>query len=351
MSYGYGGWAPYVSVAQRRAKAAKAMNKLKKTGREIQPVLIEGKGIAKTFWGKGWCEHLEQFSDYANRLPRGRTYVRNGSVCHLKIQKGKIEAIVSGSELYKIKINIKPLSKNKWHKIKQQCSGQIGSMLELLQGKLSDNIMNVVTHPTEGLFPLANEIELDCNCPDWADLCKHLAAVLYGVGVRLDESPELLFLLRGVDHTNLITEISIPVNQSKTQQSKKRQPMGNLSDLFGIELDDTIKKPAKKRAVKKKVTQKKTQSRVKSSVKKVLRKTVKKTVKQKNIRPTGKTILRLRTRFGMSLAQFAQLLSVSSTTISNWEKKSEQLNLKADKKKKLLAIIDLTKDQAWKKLK
>jgi DNA-binding transcriptional regulator YiaG len=127
--------------------------------------------------------------------------------------------------------------------------------------------------------------------------------------------------------------------------------MGDLSDLFGIEQDDTIKKPAKKRAVKKQVTQKKTQSRVKSSVKKVLRKTVKKTVKQKNIRPTGKTILRLRTRFGMSLAQFAQLLSVSSTTISNWEKKSEQLNLKTDKKKKLLAIIDLTRDQAWKKLK
>jgi len=159
MSYG---WAPYVPVAARRAKALKEMNKLRKKGQDIQPVNIKGNTIAKTFWGKGWCQHLENFSDYSNRLPRGRTYARNGSVCHLKINKGKIEAIVSGSSLYKIKVNIKPLSKKKWDVIQEKCSGQIGSILELLQGKLSNNIMDVVSHPTEGLFPLPSLRWLNC---------------------------------------------------------------------------------------------------------------------------------------------------------------------------------------------
>ena len=128
----YGGWPPYVPVAQRRAKAAKAINKLRKKVMEIEPVEVEGRKIARTFWGQAWCNHLEKFSDYENRLPRGRTYVRNGSVCHLAISRGKVEAIVSGSELYRVNINITPLSANKWKNVREQCAGQIGSMLELL---------------------------------------------------------------------------------------------------------------------------------------------------------------------------------------------------------------------------
>jgi len=328
MSYG---WAPYVPVAARRAKALKEMNKLRKKGQDIQPVNIKGNTIAKTFWGKGWCQHLENFSDYSNRLPRGRTYARNGSVCHLKINKGKIEAIVSGSSLYKIKVNIKPLSKKKWDVIQEKCSGQIGSILELLQGKLSNNIMDVVSHPTEGLFPLPSEIELTCNCPDWADLCKHLAAVLYAIGARLDESPELLFILRGVDHTDLISEMKIADTSTATKRSKKPQVKGDLSTLFGIDLDNTAKAPKKRTTVKGR------------------KKTAKKSVKEKNIRPTGKTIVRLRSRFGMNLSQFAKLLNVSSSTISNWEKKSGQLNLKPEHKSQLLTIVDLNKAQAWDK--
>ncbi len=328
----YGGWPPYVPVAQRRAKALKKMAKLKKKGKDIQPILIEGKTIAKTFWGKGWCKHLEQFSDYSNRLPRGRTYVRNGSVCHLKIHKGKIEAIVSGSEFYNITIKIQSLADKKWKKIQQQCSGQIGTMLELLQGKLSDRVMDVVTHPTEGLFPLSDEIKLDCNCPDWALLCKHLAAVLYGVGARLDEDPELLFLLRGVDHTDLITDIKIPTTRSKEHHTRRRQLKGDLGNVFGIDLDETIPENTRDNPVKKAVKKKG------------------RTVKHKNIRPTGKTIIRLRKRFAMNYSQFAQLVGVSSTTISNWEKKSERLNLKSQTLQALVSIVDLTKAQAWEKL-
>jgi len=337
MSYG---WGRYVPVAERRAKALKKVNQLKKKGQDIQPVNIKGNVIAKTFWGKGWCQHLEQFSDYSNRLPRGRTYARNGSVCHLKISKGKIEAIVSGSSLYNISIDIKPLPQQKWQKIQQQCSGQIGSMLELLQGKLSDNIMSIVTDSKEGLFPLPSEIDLNCTCPDWADLCKHLAAVLYGVGARLDESPELLFLLRGVDQIQLISEISVP-DSSKGKATNKRKVKGDLGDIFGIDLGDTMVKPSKKKIVKKKIVKKKIIKK-KASAKKV--------VKSKNIRPTGKTISRLRQRFAMNYSQFSKLLGVSNTTIRNWEKNPEPLNLKEKYKTKLVAIIDLSKDKAWEKL-
>ena len=182
----YYGWRPYVSVAQRRAKALRKMEKLRKQGRNIQPVEVEGRTIARSFWGKAWCEHLESFSDFENRLPRGRTYVRNGSVCHLAIEAGRIEAMVSGSELYKVTIKIKPLKPAVWKAIKKQCSGQIGSMLELLQGRLSDHVMSIVTDRKKGLLPLPGQIELGCNCPDWAVMCKHVSAVLYGIGNRLD---------------------------------------------------------------------------------------------------------------------------------------------------------------------
>ncbi len=193
-------WAPYVSVAMRLANAEMKMEKLRKKGKNIQPVeKIKGK-IAKTFWGRSWCEHLEGFSDYSNRLPRGRTLARNGSICHLAIKKNQIEAMVAGSEIYQIKITIKPLKKDLWQIIKKKCVGGVGSVLELLQGKLSDNVMKTVTDPVAGLFPQPSEIKLDCDCPDWATMCKHVAAVLYGVGTRLDQSPELLFLLRNVDH-------------------------------------------------------------------------------------------------------------------------------------------------------
>ena len=166
--------------------------------------LIEGRKIAATFWGEAWCDHLESFSDFANRLPRGRTYVRNGSVCHLAIAKGHVEAKVSGSELYNVTVKIKTLPQKKWNELKKRCTGQIGSLLELLSGQLSESIMQVVTDRKEGLFPLPGEISFDCDCPDWASMCKHVAAVLYGVGSRFDHRPELLFELRGVDVEELI---------------------------------------------------------------------------------------------------------------------------------------------------
>jgi uncharacterized Zn finger protein len=238
--YGYG-FRPYVSVAQRRANAAREMAKLAKKGHTVTPVQIEGRKIANTFWGKAWCDNLESYSDFANRMPRGRTYVRNGSVVDLQIKPGRVTARVSGSSLYDIDIKIKPLSKPHWQSISSQCAGKIASVLELLQGRLSRGVMEIITHREQGLFPKPSEISLDCSCPDWADMCKHVAAALYGVGARLDEKPELLFVLRQVDHMELIEQAAAGQSLAPAAGSgKKTIAEGDLAEVFGIEMDTVV---------------------------------------------------------------------------------------------------------------
>jgi uncharacterized Zn finger protein len=224
------------SVSRR---AEKKLSALKKSGRSVSPVVIEGRTIAKTFWGKAWCEHLEGYSDFASRLPRGRTYVRNGSVIDLQLVRGRIDALVSGSEIYTARLEVRPLEPAKWQEVVQRCAGQIESVVELLSGRLSDGVMATVCDRAEGLFPGAKEISLSCSCPDGARLCKHLAAVLYGVGARLDDSPELLFLLRGVDQTELITRAAAGNGLKRPARGAKKQIAEDaLAAVFGIDLDE-----------------------------------------------------------------------------------------------------------------
>jgi uncharacterized Zn finger protein len=201
------------------------------------PVEVAGRVIAATFWGKAWCDNLESYSDFENRLPRGRTYVRNGSVVDLEIETGKVTALVCGSNLYRISINIRPLALARWKKIKAHCGGQIGSLVELLQGRLSRGVMEIVTGREFGLFPPPGEIDMSCSCPDWAEMCKHVAATLYGVGCRLDHEPELLFKLRGVDHLDLIAQAGSPVAKSIAAGKTKTIAPDRLADVFGIELE------------------------------------------------------------------------------------------------------------------
>src|SRR5450756_2738680 len=202
---GYFGWKPYIPVAERRKKAEKAAAKMQKNGVTPTPVIGGRRSIAKTFWGRAWCDNLERYSDYENRLTRGRTYVRNGSVVDLQIAKGEVAAMVAGSELYKIQIAIAPVTRARWKAICRDCAGTVDSLVELLQGRLAKGVMDRVCREGDGLFPSPKDIKLSCSCPDWADMCKHVAAALYGVGARLDEKPELFFTLRGVDVQDLIT--------------------------------------------------------------------------------------------------------------------------------------------------
>jgi len=241
--YSYG-FRPYVSVAERRRKAQREMAKLAKKGKAIRPVQLEGRTIARTFWGKAWCDNLESYMDYANRLPRGRTYVRNGSVVHLDIRPGEIEATVSGSELYQVKISIAAAAKAKWKKLCQECAGGIGSLVELLQGRFSDHVMGIITRKDTGLFPAPAEIKLKCSCPDWATMCKHVAAVLYGVGARLDQSPELLFALRSVKHEDLITQAARATDLTgKATAAGPELAESEIGAVFGIELDTQTAAP------------------------------------------------------------------------------------------------------------
>jgi uncharacterized Zn finger protein len=210
----------------------KKTEELKKT-MELNPITISGRLISKTFWGKAWCKNIESYQDYENRLPRGRSYLKHGAVLELKITKGNIFALVLGAELYEVNIKIKPLSKEDWERIKKECAGKIDSLMDLIQGKLSDDVIEVLCHHETGLFPEPSEITLICNCPDYSDLCKHLAATLYGVGARLDSDPALFFTLRGVDQNELFNANIEDVTQSDDDVEVD----GDLEALFDIDLD------------------------------------------------------------------------------------------------------------------
>ena len=223
-------WPPYIRVGERKQIAKEVVKRLKKKNKKISPVVIESRNISNSFWGKSWCKNIESYRDLEYRLERGRSYAKHGAVVDLKIKKGKIEALVNGAHLYKIKIDVKPIPKKRWVSIKNRCATKIDSLIELLEGRLSKSVMDVVCKKNDGLFPNPKEIKLNCSCPDYAIMCKHVAATLYGVGNRLDEKPELLFLLRNVDQNELIENTD---NLTGSNQSE----IDNIEDVFGIEVE------------------------------------------------------------------------------------------------------------------
>ena len=228
-------WTPYVSVGERRRKAEQDAAKTGPT----KPVTLTGSRIANTFWGKSWCENLERYSDYANRLPRGRTYVRSGCVIDLRIGNGIVNALVSGSCVYRVQVNVSPIPKPRWRAVCNDCVGAINSLVELLEGRFSKSTLERLCREKTGMFPLPSEITFNCSCPDSARMCKHVAAVLYGIGARLDEKPELLFRLRNVDQEELITKAGSSLTKPKTS---KVLEVDNLSELFGIDIAEPKRK-------------------------------------------------------------------------------------------------------------
>ena len=241
---GYFAWKPYVPVAKRRAEAAKVLAGMRKRGAPVAPVVTAGRTIATSFWGKAWCQNLERYSDFESRLPRGRTYVRNGSVLDLQMTKGEITAKVMGSELYDIKITIAPVAAQAWKAICGDCAGNIDSVVELLQGRIAKGVMDRVCREGDGLFPAPKAIKLSCSCPDWADMCKHVAAALYGVGARLDVQPELLFVLRGADAKDMISGAAAKMAATKrSAKGNKVLADDDLAALFGLDMAGEAKLP------------------------------------------------------------------------------------------------------------
>ncbi len=228
---------PYVPVAERRRQAERERQAATRRGQSLSPVVIQGRKLAVTFWGQAWCRNLERYGDYANRLPRGRTYARNGSVIDLQIAAGTVQARVSGSRLYAVEVTIAPLAKARWRALCAACAGAIDSLVELLQGRLSAGVMGHLCEPATGLFPAPKEIAFTCSCPDWAVMCKHVAAVLYGVGARLDTQPELLFKLRQIDQQALVTQAGHELPLSRRAPARELAlAHDDLSALFGLDL-------------------------------------------------------------------------------------------------------------------
>jgi uncharacterized Zn finger protein len=361
----YGSWGRYVSVGERRAKAIKKMAKLKKAGENIQPVTITGRTIAKTFWGKAWCDHLEGFHDFENRLPRGRTYARNGSICHLEIGRGTVKAYVQGSSLYTVRVEIDPLPDKKWQSIKKSCQGKISSLIDLLQGTLSKGVMEVVTDAKTGLFPLKKEIAYTCSCPDYADMCKHVSAVFYGIGARLDEQPELLFLLRGVDSGELISlDLNEALDSTKGRQAADHLDSADLSDIFGIELQDEVEAPSPEPAAPLQTAQSagKTTTGSKTRKKPAAATVAKAKIaaeaptapayrKTKVPAATGKRLVALQKKFGLTKTDLARLMGVSYASVLRWQSQPGKLKLNTTTQATYDRVSRLTKAEARQQLK
>ena len=245
----------YVSVAEKKAKAAKKLKQLKKKNHNIKPVVIEGSAIAKTWWGKSWNRNLERYADYSNRIGRGRSYVRHGAVLDLQIDSGKVESLVQGtrSKPYSVVIKIKAINKNIWQEIKAACGGKLDSLQKLLAGKFPKALGEIFMAQGKGLFPSPKEIEFSCSCPDWAYMCKHVAATLYGIGARLDEDPGLFFKLRKVRVKDLVTGVVEDKTRKLLEKAKKKTKRviaeSDLADVFGIDMET----PSRKKTAAKKV--------------------------------------------------------------------------------------------------
>lgn len=242
----YWGYPRYVSVGEKRAKAERKLKQLRKKNPAIHPIVIEGSAIAKTWWGKSWNLNLERYADYSNRIGRGRSYVRHGTVLDLQIAPGQVKSLVQGSRAkpYSVIIKIKGIGKNIWKNMKAACAGKLDSLPALLAGQFPKALGEIFIARGEGLFPSPKEIEFDCSCPDWAYMCKHVAATLYGIGARLDEDPGLFFKLRKVKVDDVIRQTVKDQSDKLLKKAEKASARtiaeSDLSGMFGIDMEENI---------------------------------------------------------------------------------------------------------------
>ncbi len=230
---------PQPTNRELKENAKATAQKAAKKGKELHPVIITGRQITKSWWGNAWCSNLERYADFDNRLPRGKRYVKTGSVIDLDIEKGKILARVQGTRItpYKVEIRISPLSEQQIQSITDKCGKKVDNLSKLVSGDFPEELKEVFIGQG-GLFPSPKEISFNCSCPDWALMCKHVAAVLYGVGARLDEDPLLFFTLRGID-TNRFVDVVI-ANRTEMMLANVNKPSKrilsdtSLSDIFGV---------------------------------------------------------------------------------------------------------------------
>jgi uncharacterized Zn finger protein len=318
---GYWRYPRYVSVAEKRAKALKKLKQLKKKNPHINPIVIEGTAIARTWWGKAWNKNLESYADYSNRIGRGRSYVRHGAVLNLQVHSGKVDSLVqgSGSRPYSVTIRIKAMNKKTWAGIKSASEGKLDSLQELLAGKFPKALGEVFTIQGKGLFPSPKEIDFDCSCPDWASMCKHVAATLYGIGARLDQDPELFFKLRQVKMKDLVSEAVEGKTRELLKKARKKTARviadSDLGDVFGIDMESPVSpKKGKKKGTGKKKSQKPKTGKAKA----LARKAGKKAAPRKS-RTLFETVVGIvsESRKGVTVAMIRKMTGFGETQIRN----------------------------------
>ncbi|MBQ9406119.1 MAG: SWIM zinc finger family protein [Desulfovibrio sp.] len=350
----------YVPVEEKEKRASRMLAKLQGKGTQVQPILAFTGALAKTFWGKSWCQNLELYADYANRLSRGRSYVRHGCLCHLEIAAGQVKAKVMGSRLYQVRIDIAPLAAERWQAVCARCQGQIATLIELLQGKLSREVMGVICDPEKGIFPAPKEVRFSCSCPDSANMCKHVAATLYGVGRRLDDAPEQIFTLRCVNADALLPQIL----EVSAHESAATLHVDDMGALFGIDLilDGTADASMHGRAVAPAAahtdmpasgcanegpqkcqvegTKPPAPALPQSCASSIGTIPVRPGTRPRGLlkpqKPTGMAVCNLHRLSGLSAAAFAAALGVTVVTVERWEGIRGALRLKADSLQALL---------------
>ena len=195
--------------------------------------------LASSWWGEAWGSNLERYADYSNRIDRGRRYVRADAVVDLHIDKGRVDAKVLGSrgEPYDVRIEITPLPGERAQELVSRCGRGAKDLDSLVRGEFPEELKDVF-YGVGGLFPAPDEISFHCSCPDWASMCKHVAAALYGIGVRFDEDPTLFFKLRGLD-PEVFVDAAIQdrldsMLQNAGRPSERIMDGSSWQDLFGL---------------------------------------------------------------------------------------------------------------------
>lgn len=329
---GYWNYAPYVTVAEKKAKAERKLKQLRKKNPDIKPILLEGTAIARSWWSKSWNKNLERYADYSNRIGRGRSYVRHGAVLDLKIDSGKVESLVQGtrSKPYSVIITIQAINKKIWQDIKAVCEEKLNSLQELLAGKFPKALGEIFMAQGKGLFPTPQEIDFSCSCPDWAYMCKHVAATLYGIGARLDEDPNLFFKLRQVNIKDLVTQAVEDKTRKLLKKAKKKTERviaeSDIADVFGIDIEEPVapygkgaKAPGKKPGRKKPLSRVSEKSKAISAIGKSGTKTASKKTSNK-IKPPFDTVVGIirRSRKGVTVAMIREKTGYDDKQIRNF---------------------------------
>lgn len=231
-------WSSPEEAEEKRERLAREIVRRRAEGEALTALTAPKSGhLCRQFWGRAWCRHLQEMTAYEGRLAPGRTCLRQGRVFDLILQPGEVRAVVADQRLHTTRLHIRPLEAETWSRLQQAAAAAAPSLLDLLSGRLGEDLLRLLCDAGTGLFPRADEIRFDCDCTDDADPCQHAAAVFYGIGLELDTRPEALFLLRGAEPRILLAEAARDARASLAAPASELATE-DLGHLFGIDLED-----------------------------------------------------------------------------------------------------------------